>query len=104
MGHLDAVDVRGRRVTLYGWAADPNAPGGSLPVLAAASGHFAWGIAGGSRPDVAAPGLSGSSGYAVAMDLPPGRHSVCIAGMDVQDGVATGQFTRFGCQDVVIVK
>ena len=102
VGALDAVEVRGRRVTLYGWAADANQPDGALPVLAAGSGRFAWGIASGPRPDLAAIGVTTSAGYAVTLELPPGRHQVCMAGIDTYGGAATGGYTRFGCQTVVV--
>jgi hypothetical protein len=103
IGALERVEVEGRFVWMHGWAADADQPGGSIPILAAGSGRFAWWWAWDERKDLwMIHGLPRNSGFSVLLELPPGEHEVCVAGIDVDDEVATGAYARLGCRTVAV--
>lgn len=101
-GDISALGVDGRRVTVWGWAWDPNAPGGSLGV------HLRIGPWEGvvpavhDRPELTQFGVPSKSGFAHAVDLPPGTHEVCASALDHNGVGYTGVRTQLACQQIVI--
>jgi len=72
-------------------------------VVVGGAGRDGWALSSGWRPDVAVvTGLSATSGFAAAIDLPPGEHRVCIAAIDYAYGTTTGGFNQFGCTTVMV--
>ncbi len=92
VGHLDtAVAVSGGRITVSGWAADPQAPGAAEPVHIYVYGPGGTASAaistGQSRPDVrsAYPWAGGSSGFRATLGgLGAGPTTVCAYAINVR--------------------
>lgn len=108
LGALDAVVVEGRTVRVRGWAFDSDAPGpigiAYGTVVMGRGGIVRIGLTGLPRPDVAqtVSPHGWASGFDLAVDLPPGEHTVCVGALD-HDGVAsTGGVVSLGCRQVVI--
>lgn len=101
IGSLDAVTVEGRRVSLRGWAYDPNTTS-AIPIHAVAGGVWKTATASRSRPDVGAalPGVGSNRGYEVTFDdVAPGAWNVCAYGINQGPGSAN---TALGCRSIVV--
>lgn len=109
-GNLEAVVVEGRAVRVRGWAFDANTkdPIGIAygSVAFGRPRHVAVGLTGGHRPDVDlhVNQLGAHSGFDLAIELPPGHHTVCVAALDHDGAGSTGLHTSLGCHEVDIVK
>jgi len=100
-GRLDEVDLRDRRITIRGWAKDPDSDA-SVVVHLSVNGSWRVVTANSLRPDVEAahPGYGTHRGYTAVVDgLPDGRTEVCAYG--VNQGRGTGN-PLLGCRSVVV--
>lgn len=102
IGHLDAVRAEPSGVRVIAWAADPDSPHSSLPLLvklgpAAGASDVAW-IAHDPRPDVAKayPAFGQYHGLNLFIATKPQAFSVCVAAYDS----AGGAVTPLGCRQV----
>lgn len=108
LGALDAVVVEGRTVRVRGWAFDSDAPGpigvAYGTVVMGRGGVVRIGLTGLPRPDVAASVSphGWASGFDLAVDLPPGEHTVCVGALDHDGRASTGGVTSLGCREVVV--
>lgn len=101
IGSLDSVQVTGRTVTVGGWALDKDAPTQSLPVHLYVDGRYSGSAtADRSRTDVgrAFPGTGTTHGYTAALDVPAGRHQVCVYAINA----GPGSNPRLGCATVTV--
>ncbi len=105
-GYLDGVEARPGRITVNGWAANPNNPGEQVAVhlydTSPAGTRFAATTAGGNRPDVAAalPGYGAAHGYSFDLtSAAPGRHSICTFAITTGGGASN---PLLGCREVVV--
>jgi hypothetical protein len=101
-GSLDSATVAGRSVTLSGWTLDGDAPTQPLGVHVYVDGRYrASTVADRTRADVGLvhPGTGSNHGYTVALDVPAGRHSVCVYAIDAGHGTLN---PRLGCATVTI--
>lgn len=98
-GSVDAVTPatsNDGRVTVRGWAFDPDQPAAALEVHVYVDGRgygaYSTGVA---RPDVARiyPGVGGQQGWSVPVQLGLGSHQVCVFAINV----AAGSNTLLGC-------
>jgi hypothetical protein len=102
IGALDQAVLRGRTVTLSGWALDGDAPTRSLAVHVDLDGReVRSATADRSRTDVARihPGTGTTHGYATSLDVPAGSHRVCVSAIDVGPGSVN---PRLGCATVTV--
>jgi hypothetical protein len=97
LANWEAMWVDGSSVTVVGWAVDPDAPTTPVPVHVYIDGVGTARVADGSRPDVGAafPGAGNMHGAGFIFRPPPGRHTVCVYAIDVQD---PWQNTPLGCR------
>lgn len=108
LGILDEVVVDGRTIRVRGWALDPDTaqPIGIAygTVIFGQAGIVRVGLTGLPRPDVAATvhPNGADSGFDLAVDVPPGSHTVCVAALDHDGSGSTGGLTNLGCRDVVV--
>lgn len=111
IGVVDGVGASPGGAVLTGWTVDPNAHD-TLDVHTYVDGHFAGvTLAGIDRPDVAAalPGYGPAHGFTIELPLAPGRHTVCVYGINVGAGTndliecvtPTVSAVPFGAIDVV---
>lgn len=100
--------VEGRTVRVRGWALDPDtsSPIGVAygTVVFGQPGVVRVGLTGLPRPDVAAAvsPLGANSGFDLAVEVPPGTHTVCVAALDHDGVTSTGGQTALGCRQVVV--
>lgn len=100
-GSLDAVTVANGRVTVAGWALDPEVTA-PIDVHVWVDGTRAAALpASGSRLDVAAayPGMGAGHGFAVSVVVPHGSHTVCVFAINVGGGATN---PRLGCASTVL--
>jgi hypothetical protein len=100
IGSVDRVAQSGDGISVQGWALDPDSPA-SLPVHLYVDGRFAREFdANGSRGDIARvyPGYGDAHGFSGRVDAKPGRHSVCVYGIDIRPG----SNRMIGCRTVVV--
>ncbi len=89
VGSIDAAVLEEGQLRVSGWAVDRDAPTGSIGVHVYVDGRVAGaGSTGLARPDVAAAhGLGPSTGFSFTVPAPtPGRHQVCIFGINAGPG------------------
>jgi hypothetical protein len=104
-GALDAVTPDVGRVTVAGWAADPEAPAPYDPaarVHAYVDGRPFIGLPlDTARPDVdaAIPFAGPRAGYAAVLPARVGPHQICVYAVNVG---RTGRNQTLGCRDVVV--
>jgi LAS superfamily LD-carboxypeptidase LdcB len=98
VGNLDGLAVSGTRVTIGGWAADPDAGTRPIDVHVQVDGAILPVRADRDRPDVgAATPFGPRHGFGATVWLAPGRHTVCASAInDVPGEQATG----IGCRVV----
>jgi hypothetical protein len=100
VGVVDSMTVAGSELTVSGWALDPDTAG-PIPVHVYVGTQGAALIADRSRPDVAAAfGNGDRHGYSHTRTLGPGRHTVCVFGIDAS---AADRNSLLGCRDVTVV-
>jgi hypothetical protein len=97
-GVVDAVLARPRSIVAQGWAIDPDT---TRPIdIAVLLDGVAVVTAGADqiRPDLVSgvPGYGASHGFAVTVAASPGRHLVCVDGVDVVSGL----HASLGCSDI----
>jgi len=99
VGALDLVTSSSNRLTVSGWALDPDAPGTSIPVHVYVDGGAVPVVADGARPDVGAsfPGAGGAHGFSLTTTVAAGLQTVCVYGIDVAAGPGN---SLIGCQIV----
>jgi hypothetical protein len=106
-GALDEITPDVGRMTVSGWASDPDAPKDDAAlyvnrVQVYVDGRvFAWLRTGVARPDVDAviPFAGPNDGVWVVLPARPGPHAVCVYALN--DG-GTGRNVTLGCRDVVV--
>ncbi|MBM9467698.1 CAP domain-containing protein [Nakamurella leprariae] len=106
-GVLDGVSVSGGRMTVSGWALNPNNPGEQVEIHVYDSGPsgtkgYSGNRAGAGRPDVAAvfPGYGANHGYSISQPITGrGRHSICAFAITTGGGAGN---PLLGCRDVTI--
>jgi hypothetical protein len=102
VGNLEVVtSLQARRVTVAGWAFDPNSSG-SVDVSMTVDGQFATRVrADRQRPDVAvAYGRSAAVGFDTVLAVTPGTHQVCVAVWNV----SWGADRLLGCSTVRVAE
>jgi hypothetical protein len=102
VGHLDAVAVSGRTVTMTGWAFDHDTGTAPIRVDLYVDGRGARSLtAGADRADIDAayPGVGPHHGFATQLTLTSGSHDVCAYAINVGGG--TGN-VRIGCRTVAM--
>jgi LAS superfamily LD-carboxypeptidase LdcB len=98
VGNLDGLAVSGTRVTIGGWAADPDAGTRPIDVHVQVDGAILAVRADRDRPDVGAATPFGSRhGFEATVWLAPGRHTVCASAINDVPGE---QATAIGCRVV----
>lgn len=97
-GSLDVAALANGRITVRGWAYDPNEPATSIPVHVYVNGAGTALTANGSRGDVnSAFGLTGAHGYEGNVTARQGKNTVCVFAISV-----TGtDNTLVSCTDVM---
>jgi hypothetical protein len=104
VGRVDAASPavsNDGRVTVRGWAFDPDEPARALEVHVYVNGRgygaYSTGVA---RADVARvyPGVGGSQGYSVPVRLGAGSHQVCVFAINV----SAGSNTLLNCASVTV--
>jgi hypothetical protein len=101
-GRLEQVVRTGNRLTLAGWALDPEGLGW-IHVDVVVGGRSRYRFAADQwRNDVSAanPGFDPRKGYTATIDLPPGDHRVCVEGVNVGGGANS----VLGCTRATVVK
>jgi hypothetical protein len=105
-GALDAVRISGGRVSVGGWAVDPNTPDVPATVHLYVDGRGVALSAGATRADVGRvyPVAGGRHGYAFSATVRPGPHRVCAYAIDTAAvGIAGAGNTLLGCRTVTYV-
>lgn len=100
VGALDVVAEANGRVTVAGWAIDPDTPDPiAVHVYVDATGTAA--TASGIRDDVAAasPGSGAAHGYTVSVPAGRGTHQVCVYAIN---NLASAANTQLGCRTVTV--
>lgn len=98
-GWLDTAAATGPgRLRVSGWAADPDAGAGAVPLTIRLGALSVAGTTGDARPDVAAafPGFGTHAGFDRTLLVPAGDVAVCADAGDVGGGTPTG----LGCRNV----
>jgi hypothetical protein len=97
LANWEALSASGSTVTVSGWAFDPDAPLTATSVHVYVDGEGTAVTANGSRPDVGAafPGTGNSHGFSWSGSMAPGRHSVCVFAIDVDQ---PWRNTALGCR------
>ena len=100
VGNFEGLSTSGPRVTVGGWAADPDAGGRAIDVHLSVDGAILAVRADGNRPDVGAVTPYGSRhGFAATFALAPGLHTVCAHAINDAPGE---EHTLLGCRPVDI--
>ncbi len=100
-GHLDGASVAGTRVTMRGWAADPNVP--TVPIRVAVSldgGSDGTVLGSARRNDVARvyPKFGPQHGFIAILIVPGGTHRVCATAINIGPGGPK----PLGCKTVTV--
>jgi len=99
-GHVDSVAVGPGRVTVAGWAIDPDTPDAIIVqvYLDRSTYRMAWADV--SRPDVGAvfPEAGPAHGFEISLPASPGGHEVCVYAINT----GPGSTTPLGCSTVMI--
>jgi SpoIID/LytB domain protein len=99
-GTLDVATGTLTGIDVTGWAIDPDTRD-PITVHVYVDGGFAAVVdAGGNRPDVGAAfsGYGNAHGYTASVAASPGRHQVCVYGLNV----GTGGNATLGCRTVTV--
>jgi hypothetical protein len=100
IGTLDVVTDGPSRLTVAGWAFDPDTPAPIAVHIYVDSDGTAL-TADGSRPDVGAafPGAGDNHGFAATIPAKAGTHQVCAYGINV----ASGGNRLIGCRSALVI-
>ena len=99
-GNVDGVKVSSGRITVAGWLMDPDVPLTPIDAHVYVDGRWAAAVtAGGERRDVggAYPGFGSNHGFSVELQSAPGRHTVCVYGINRGQGTTN---PLIGCRTV----
>jgi hypothetical protein len=102
LASLDWLTTSGSKLTVGGWAMDPDAPTASVSVHVYVDGQWGGAVtANGSRPDIEAafPSAGSAHGFSYTGTLSPGQHSICVYAIDVDNA---SRHTALGCRDVTV--
>jgi hypothetical protein len=93
----EVVSSSGTTLSVGGWAFDPDATGTASQVHVYVDGQGTAVTANGSRPDVGAvfPGVGSSHGFSWSGTVAPGRHTVCVYAIDLDQ---SWRNTPLGCR------
>jgi hypothetical protein len=100
-GRTTDVRVAGTRVVVEGWSFDPDSPKSASTVRIYAGGLRLGDVkATADRPTVGKyyPSAGSAHGFSLTSRLTPGRHRVCVYGLN--RGLGTENRTSLGCQTV----
>jgi hypothetical protein len=89
IGSLDVVERNPQGTRLAGWALDPDTPTRALSMEVSVDGvAVAGGVANQSRTDVAKvyPAAGANHGYYDGVNVPSGRHDVCLLAVNTGPG------------------
>lgn len=104
VGHLDTATGGIGSLAVTGWADDPDQPAAALAVHVYVDGTLTTAVAAaGDRPDVGSflGGTAGPAhGFSWTGAVAPGRHTVCVYGINV--GAGTGN-PQLGCATVTVL-
>jgi len=99
VGAVDTVSATNTTITVAGWTFDPDTPGPTQAHVYLDGVGLVALTADGARPDVAAAyGRDGRTGYRHTAPARPGRHEVCVFGINT----GQGDNTLLGCRTVVV--
>jgi hypothetical protein len=101
-GSIDSAVETGRGVTLAGWAFDVDTPTAPTAIHAYVDGRWAGAYtADASRPDVGAafPGIGDQHGFQIPIDVPSGRHDVCLYLINTGHGTTN---PLLGCRSLTV--
>jgi hypothetical protein len=87
-GHLDVASATAGRLTVAGWALDPNSPAAPLTVSVAVGNSVTTLPAADERPDVARrhQGAGAAHGFSATLAFPQGTHTVCVSARNIGFG------------------
>lgn len=99
VGRVDAVSASGGRITVSGWAFDPDTTGPVIVQMYRGS-QYVMGWADVSRPDIGAafPAYGPNHGFTLSIAAPPGRQQVCLFAVNT----GAGTTTTLGCPVVTV--
>ncbi|MGY2003821.1 reprolysin-like metallopeptidase, partial [Blastococcus sp. SYSU DS1024] len=100
VGHWDWLSASGDRLSVVGWAFDPDwRSAAAVPVHVYVDGRLTAITAEASRPDVGAafPGVGDNRGFSWSGTVAPGAHTVCVYAIDVD---VSSRNTPLGCRSI----
>lgn len=99
IGRVDGINTGPGAITTAGWALDRDT-GNPIDVTLILNGKWHTTRADRPRGDWAAnyPGHGNDHGFAIGVDVPPGRYSACLVGLNAGEGVDSFLL----CKDVVV--
>jgi hypothetical protein len=99
-GQLDQTTTSNQKITVGGWAFDPDQSGPIIVQVYVDGRYAAMGWASSSRPDVASayPAAGPNHGYTISAAAGAGAHQVCVYAVNVGPGEAT----TLGCTTAVV--
>lgn len=100
IGIIDSVIASPGAITVRGWALDPDTAS-SIPLHIYTDSDGLAFTADASRPDIALayPGYGDAHGYDVTYSAAPGKHTVCVYGIDI---AGSGANSLRGCKVVTV--
>lgn len=99
-GQLDQLTTSNQKITVAGWAFDPDQSGPIIVQVYVDGQYAAMGWASSSRPDVASayPAAGPDHGYTISATAGPGVHQVCVYAVNLGPGEAT----TLGCTTAAV--
>ena len=99
-GQLDRLIAEPGRLTVRGWAIDPDTTGPVIVQMYVDSRENTMAWANQPRPDVEAayPGTGPDHGFTMSLDVSPGAHRVCVFAINT----GPGNHTTLGCRSVTV--
>ncbi len=100
VGRIDALDPVSGGVTVRGWAFDPNSSAPIAVHIFVDGSYYGGYAADEERSDVQSvyPAQGSRHGYQQQLSLEPGRHDVCVFGINV----GAGAVASVGCREVTV--
>ena len=100
VGSLDAVQPRLSSIYLRGWAIDPDTAAATR-ITVQLDATVRTVLANSPRDDVGRshPGYGSNHGFALVLDVVPGRHTVCVRALNA---VGAGVAVSLGCRAVLV--
>ena len=101
LGQVDWVAAGPSRLSLSGWALDPDSSSPIIIQLYIDGGLAAMAWANGDRPDIgsAFPAVGSAHGYSLTVAATPGPHSFCLYAVNVGPGASA----ILGCRTVTVL-